>query len=181
MAKTSDHVASCMYRITQVGSSVTDSLLNYYLGSDEQKSIQIPFTDKTITYSWPAHYVVVTGFISVRGIQWNDCENERIVEEIHYDWDTVMWDLGFRRTTGEIWYERNDRDASRYDNDQVKWKWLGRISEQGRGRPDWIAAMAQEVVNEMNGEKKGLKGGGYDKWFNNCRNFRDYLYKKIKY
>lgn len=159
--------------------------------SYKEKEITIPKIDKSFTIKWPNHYVIFTGFTSAQGYYEtidNGCGDVKKILYVTYDWNNLhTWDLSFSRTTKEIYFSKDmgfngfDVDLSAYDNPEVEWKYLGRISKNAED-PNWIQERAQEVVNEMNGEYQGVlkRGGGYREYFNNCRNFKSYLYQKIK-
>lgn len=168
--------------------SWNESNVPLYQVSYRNKDFTIPVLGKDVTLTWPAHYVIITGFVSVRGRFDNDvCETTgrlRGVTEIHmWDWKTTVWDLNFSKTTKSVYFNMEVTDASKYDNKNVTIKWLGRISEEARDNNAWIRARAAKIVADMNGEYQGVlkKGGGYRKYFNNCRNFKSYLYQEIKY
>lgn len=154
--------------------------------STEERPFTIPVIKKTVKVQWPAHYQVVTGFTKGTGIREqieDECTGEiKVIEHQRLDWSTTVWELNFSRRSNQVYHNQEFPDITKYDNDQVKWKWLGRISDKARD-DSWIEGHILKIIDDMNGEYQGVlkKGGGYREFFNNCRNFRDYLYKAIKY
>ncbi|KAJ6032584.1 hypothetical protein N7540_003316 [Penicillium herquei] len=74
-----------------------------------------------------------------------------------------------------------------------EWQWLGRVRDEfilDYGNKDaeidvaTVEGIGKRIIDNMNQQVKGLtgplKGPGYHRWFNNCYNFKNYLWDEIK-
>ena len=128
----------------------------------------------------PEHYKLYVGFVrSTQGEEKTITDrNNKIagVEiSIKFDWDFGQWDLRLE-DDGAITYEYEPIDETKALDlrllDDKELKYLGRIQDGASRR--FIKDKAEALAAEMN--KKG-----YNKLFNNCRDFAHNLYDKIKY
>ncbi|KAL4913233.1 hypothetical protein BDW62DRAFT_205750 [Aspergillus aurantiobrunneus] len=125
----------------------------------------------------PAHYNLFTGPVShvtkEQVLSCNDGSIEKIIETRYYSWKISTWDLRLEDDGKTILYEKSDKSLIDHDNlKNYTLKFLGRLRDDATDAT--IHKVADGLVEEMN------KRGGYDFWFNNCRDFAYFLFKRLR-
>ena len=131
--------------------------------------------------SIPSYYGLLAGFVRYERTESTkiDCKSgkETVHVEIELDWICGLWELTFENKTNKISVRDHMVPNKDFEGlspkDDFKFKYLGRI-ETGATR-DFITTKAFELAEAMN------KKGGYNYFFNNCRDFTYYLYKRIRF